>query len=108
MMSTSIIGRKLLYRLVLFQMPDVISDAISEASLNLPPMEEVMDDDDLVYGVNDPMLSSPPTLPGDALLTSPSHPSSGDPLLCEQRLPTPTPSSHIDHDGDTLDIDMIA
>nr|CAH7721771.1 unnamed protein product [Callosobruchus chinensis] len=99
------------------KMPDVISDAISDASLNLSTMEEVMDDDELVYGVNgagDPMLSSPHALPGDALLSSPSpcpspaHPASGDPLLCQQRLPTPTPTSHIDHDGDTLDMDMIA
>ncbi|XP_057661799.1 transcription factor EC isoform X1 [Diorhabda carinulata] len=91
------------------KMPDVISDALSEASLNLSAMEEGMDDDDLVYGVNgDPMLSSPHALQADALLASPAHPSSGDPLLCEQRLPTPTPTSHIDQDVDTLDMDMIA
>ncbi|CAH2007899.1 unnamed protein product [Acanthoscelides obtectus] len=108
------------------KMPDVISDALSDAisdgSLNLSTMEEVMDDDELVYGVNgagDPMLSSPHTLPGDALpgdvllsspspCPSPARPATGDPLLCEQRLPTPTPTSHIDHDGDTLDMDMIA
>ncbi|KAJ8950339.1 hypothetical protein NQ318_021199 [Aromia moschata] len=98
------------------KMPDVISDAISDASLNLSAMEEGMDDDDLVYGVNgDPMLSSPHALPGDTLLASPAHPGAGDPLLCEQRLPTPIPTSHIDHendaldiDGNTLDMDMIA
>lgn len=91
------------------KMPDVISDALSEASLNLSAMEEGMDDDDLVYGVNgDPMLSSPNALHTDALLASPAHPGSGDPLLCEQRLPTPTPTSHIDQDVDTLDMDMIA
>ncbi|KAJ8918759.1 hypothetical protein NQ315_015079 [Exocentrus adspersus] len=91
------------------KMPDVISDAISDASLNLSGMEEGMDDDDLVYGVNgDPMLSSPHALTSEALLSSPAHSGSVDPLLCEQRLPTPTPSSHIDHEGDTLDIDMIA
>ncbi|XP_049821556.1 transcription factor EC isoform X2 [Aethina tumida] len=87
------------------KMPDVISDA----TLSLSAMEEGMDDDDLVYGVNgDPMLSSPNALPTEHLLASPAHPGSSDPLLCE-RLPTPTPTSHIDHvDGDTLDIDMIA
>ncbi|XP_018578937.1 transcription factor EC [Anoplophora glabripennis] len=91
------------------KMPDVISDAISDASLSLSAMEEGMDDDDLVYGVNgDPMLSSPHALTGDTLLASPAHPGSGDILLCEPRLPTPTPTSHIDHEGDTLDIDMIA
>lgn len=90
-------------------MPDVISDAISDASLSLSAMEEGMEDDDLVYGVNgDPMLSSPHALTGDTLLASPAHPGCGDPLLCEPRLPTPTPTSHIDHEGDTLDIDMIA
>lgn len=90
-------------------MPDVISDAISDASLSLSAMEEGMDDDDLVYGVNgDPMLSSPHALHPEALLASPAHPNSRDPLLCEQRLPTPTPTSHIDHEGDTLDMDMIA
>lgn len=82
-------------------MPDVIT----EATLSLSAMEE---DDDLVYGNSDPMLSSPTALPGDNLLTSP-HRSTADPLLCEQRLPTPTPTSHIDKlDGDTLDMDMIA
>ncbi|CAH0562410.1 unnamed protein product [Brassicogethes aeneus] len=96
------------------KMPDVISDA----TLSLSAMEEGMDDDDLVYSVNggDPMLSSPNTIPGDHLLASPSRhhasssSSSSDPLLCEPRLPTPTPTSHMtDHvDGDTLDIDMIA
>ncbi|CAG9855404.1 unnamed protein product [Phyllotreta striolata] len=86
------------------KMPDVISD-----SLNLSAMDEGMDDDDLVYGVNgDPMLSSPHSLHTDTLLASPGHPGSGDPLLCEQRLPTPTPSSHIDQDVDSLDMDMIA
>ncbi|KAG5872278.1 hypothetical protein JTB14_034452 [Gonioctena quinquepunctata] len=90
-------------------MPDVISDALSDASLSLSAMEETMDDDDLVYGVNgDPMLSSPNALQTDVLLASPAHHVSGDPLMCEQRLPTPTPSSHIDQDVDTLDIDMIA
>ncbi|KAJ8952541.1 hypothetical protein NQ314_007510 [Rhamnusium bicolor] len=87
------------------KMPDVISDAISDLSLSLSVMDEGMDDDDLVYGVNgDPMLSSPHTIPGDTLLAS------GDPLLCEQRLQTPTPTSHIDidHEEDNLDIDMIA
>lgn len=86
-------------------MPDVISDA----TLSLATMEEGMDDDELVYGVNgDPMLSSPHAIQTDALLDSPSaHNCTTDPLLCEQRLPTPT--SHIEHvDGDTLDIDMIA
>ncbi|CAG9816951.1 unnamed protein product [Phaedon cochleariae] len=89
-------------------MPDVISDALSEASLNLSAMEDGMDDDDL-YGVNgDPMLSSPHALRPDALLASAARsPASADPLLCE-RLSTPTPSSHIDHEVDSLDIDMIA
>ncbi|XP_060537287.1 transcription factor EC [Cylas formicarius] len=94
------------------QMPDVITDA----TLGLPvAMEEGMDDDDLVYGgVNsDPMLSSQHPLPGENFLvrtSSPVHPGSGDPLLCEDRIPTPVPTSHIDQvDGsDTLDIDMIA
>nr|XP_023015686.1 transcription factor EC-like isoform X2 [Leptinotarsa decemlineata] len=90
-------------------MPDVISDALSDASLSLSAMEEAMDDDDLVYGVNgDPMLSSPNALQTDVLLTSSTQHSSGDPLLYEQRLPTPTPSSHIEQDVDTLDMDMIA
>lgn len=93
-------------------MPDVISDAlsdaISDASLSLSAMEEGMDDDDL-YGVNgDPMLSSPNALNPEALLASPAHPGTRDPLLCEQRLPTPIPTSHIDQEGDTLDMDMIA
>lgn len=89
-------------------MPDVISDALSDASLSLSAMEEGMDDDDL-YGVNgDPMLSSPNAIHPDTLLSSPTHSGTRDPLLCEQRLPTPTPTSHIDHDGDTLDMDMIA
>lgn len=88
-------------------MPDVISDA----TLSLATMEEGMDgmdDDELVYGVNgDPMLSSPHAIQTDALLDSPAHNCTTDPLLCEQRLPTPT--SHIEQvDGDTLDIDMIA
>ncbi|XP_050314480.1 transcription factor EC isoform X2 [Anthonomus grandis grandis] len=90
------------------KMPDVISDA----TLSLAAaMEEGMDDDDLVYSVNsDPMLSSPNALNGDAFLVrnvSPV-PRSGDPLLSEERIPTPTPTSHIDDTGDTLDIDMIA
>lgn len=93
-------------------MPDVISDAlsdaISDASLSLSAMEEGMDDDDL-YGVNgDPMLSSPHALHPDTLLASPTHSGTRDPLLCEQRLPTPIPTSHIDHEGDTLDMEMIA
>jgi len=90
-------------------MPDVISDATLSLSA---AMEEGMDDDDLVYGVNgDPMLSSPNALTGDTFLVrnvSPVHPRSGDPLLSEERIPTPTPTSHIDDGGDTLDIDMIA
>ncbi|KAF7267518.1 hypothetical protein GWI33_019259 [Rhynchophorus ferrugineus] len=93
------------------KMPDVISDT----NLNLSAaMEEGMDDDDLVYGVNgDPMLSSPHALNTDNFLVrnvSPVHSGSGDPLLSEERIPTPTPTSHIDQvDGnDTLDIDMIA
>lgn len=90
-------------------MPDVISDAISDAlsdaSLSLSAMEEGMDDDDL-YGVNgDPMLSSPHALHPETLLASPTHSGTRDPLLCE-RLPTPT--SHIDQECDTLDMDMIA
>ncbi|EFA11511.1 microphthalmia-associated transcription factor isoform X1 [Tribolium castaneum] len=80
---------------VAFQMPDVINDA----ALSMSTMEELMDDDEPVNG--DPMLSSPNDLSGEQLLTSPA--------LCEPRLPTPTPTSHIEHvDGDTLDIDMIA
>jgi hypothetical protein len=86
---------------VAFQMPDVITDA----TLSLSAMEELMDDDEPVNG--DPMLSSPNDLSGEQLLTSPAHPGHPDGLLCEPRLPTPT--SHIEHvDGDTLDIDMIA
>ncbi|XP_063928219.1 transcription factor EC isoform X2 [Zophobas morio] len=82
------------------KMPDVITDA----TLSLSAMEELMDDDEPVNG--DPMLSSPNDLSGEQLLTSPTHPGQ-DSLLCEPRLPTPT--SHIEHvDGDTLDIDMIA
>ncbi|XP_017769301.1 PREDICTED: microphthalmia-associated transcription factor isoform X2 [Nicrophorus vespilloides] len=84
-----------------FQMPDVITDA----TLSLSAMEELMDDDEPVNG--DPMLSSPHALHTDHLLASPSHQVNVDSLLCEPRLPTPT--SHIDPvDGDTLDIDMIA
>ncbi|RZC32019.1 microphthalmia-associated transcription factor [Asbolus verrucosus] len=83
------------------KMPDVITDA----TLSLSAMEELMDDDEPVNG--DPMLSSPNDLSGEQLLTSPTHPGHADSLLCEPRLPTPT--SHIEHvDGDTLDIDMIA
>ncbi|CAH1377656.1 hypothetical protein MTP99_019051 [Tenebrio molitor] len=83
------------------KMPDVITDA----TLSLSAMEELMDDDEPVNG--DPMLSSPNDLSGEQLLTSPAHPGHPDGLLCEPRLPTPT--SHIEHvDGDTLDIDMIA
>lgn len=93
-------------------MPDVISDAISDAlsdgSLSLSAMEEGMDDDDL-YGVNsDPMLSSPTALHPETLLPSPTHSGTRDPLLCDQRLPTPTPTSHIDQECDTLDMEMIA
>lgn len=92
-------------------MPDVISDATLSLSA---AMDEGMDDDDLVYNVNgDPMLSSPNALTGDTFLVrdvSPVHPGSCDPLLSEERIPTPTPTSHIDQmdGGDTLDIDMIA
>lgn len=93
------------------KMPDVISDANLSLSA---AMEEGMDDDDLVYGVNgDPMLSSPNALNTDSFLVrgvSPVHRTTGDPLLSEERIPTPTPTSHIDQvdGGDTLDIDMIA
>lgn len=86
-------------------MPDVITDA----TLSLSTMDELMDDDEPVNGVNgDPMLSSPNALHCDSLLSSPEHSStSTDQLHLEPRLPTPT--SHIDPvDGDTLDIDMIA
>ncbi|XP_066259099.1 transcription factor EC [Euwallacea similis] len=91
------------------KMPDVISDATLSLSA---AMEEGMDDDDLVYSVNgDPMLSSPNALTRDTFLVrnaSPVHHRSSDPLLSEERIPTPTPTSHIDDGGDTLDIDMIA
>lgn len=81
-------------------MPDVISDA----TLSLTAMEELMDDDEPVNG--DPMLSSPHDLTGEQLLASPAPSGHGD-LLGDNRLPTPT--SHIEQvDGDTLDIDMIA
>lgn len=85
-------------------MPDVITDA----TLCMSAMQELMDDDEPVSAVNgDPMLSSPHTLPCDPLLSSPSHPEHVDSMLCEPRLPSPT--SHIEPvDGDTLDIDMIA
>lgn len=87
-------------------MPDIIS----EATLSIAAMDELMDDDEQpVNGVHgDPMLASPQALPGDALLASPSHPVHAcDPLMMEPRLPTPT--SHIDPvDGDRLDIEMIA
>ncbi|ENN74256.1 hypothetical protein HUJ04_012653 [Dendroctonus ponderosae] len=91
------------------KMPDVISDA----TLSLTAaMEEAMDDDDLVYSVNgDPMLSSPNALTRDTFLVrnvSPVHHRSGDPLLSEERIPSPTPTSHMDEGGDTLNIDMIA
>lgn len=85
-------------------MPDVITDA----TLSMSCMEELMDDDEPVNSVHgDPMLSSPHSLHTDPLLSSPAHTSPvSDALLCEPRLP---PSSHIDPvDGDTLDIDMIA
>lgn len=85
-------------------MPDVITDA----TLCMSAMQELMDDDEPVNTVNgDPMLSSPHALPCDPLLSSPSHPEHMDSMLCEPRLPSPT--SHIDPvEGDTLDIDMIA
>lgn len=86
-------------------MPDVVTDA----TLSISAMEELMDDDEPVSRVNgDPMLSSPHALAGDPLLSSPAHPGAvGDPMLCEPRLPSPT--SHIDPvDGETLDMDMIA
>uniref|UniRef100_A0A6P7GR02 Uncharacterized protein LOC114339738 n=1 Tax=Diabrotica virgifera virgifera TaxID=50390 RepID=A0A6P7GR02_DIAVI len=90
------------------KIPDVLSDTLSEASLNLTTMEEGIDDDELVYGVNgDPMLSSPHALQTDALLVSPG-PASRDPMVGGQRLPTPTPTSHIEEDVDTLDMEMIA
>ncbi|KRT84903.1 HLH domain containing protein [Oryctes borbonicus] len=89
------------------KMPDVITDATLSLTTT---MDELMDDDDHpVNGVNgDPMLSSPHALHCDPLLSSPDHPGSvTDPILLEQRLPTPT--SHIEPvDGDTLDMDMIA
>ncbi|KAK4871737.1 hypothetical protein RN001_015861 [Aquatica leii] len=87
------------------KMPDVISDA----TLSISAMEELMDDEEPVNRVNgDPMLSSPHALTSDPLLSSPAHPSSViDPMLCDPRLPSPI--DHIDSvDGDTLDIDMIA
>nr|XP_022915150.1 transcription factor EB [Onthophagus taurus] len=88
------------------KMPDVITDA----TLGLSGMDELMDDDDHpVNGVNgDPMLSSPHPLHCDPLLSSPDRGGAvSDSILLEPRLPTPT--SHIDPvDGDTLDIDMIA
>ncbi|CAH1121070.1 unnamed protein product [Ceutorhynchus assimilis] len=91
------------------KMPDVISDATLSLSA---AMEEGMDDDDLVYNVNgDPMLSSPNALTADAFLirnVSPVHSGPTDSLFSEDRIPTPTPTSHIDDGGDTLDIDMIA
>ncbi|KAL1492376.1 hypothetical protein ABEB36_010631 [Hypothenemus hampei] len=91
------------------KLPDVITDTPLSLSA---AMEEGMEDDDLVYSVNgDPMLSSPNALTGDTFLmrnVSPVHHRSADPLLSEERIPTPTPSSHIDDGGDTLDIDMIA
>lgn len=86
-------------------MPDVVTDA----TLSISAMEELMDDDEPVNRVNgDPMLSSPHALTGDSLLSSPAHPDpTGDPMMCEQRLPSPT--SHIDPvDCETLDMDMIA
>ncbi|XP_072402685.1 uncharacterized protein Mitf isoform X1 [Diabrotica undecimpunctata] len=90
------------------KMPDVLSDTLSETSLNLTTMEEGIDDDELVYGVNgDPMLSSPHALQSEALLVSPG-PASRDPMVGGQRLPTPTPTSHIEEDVDTLDMEMIA
>lgn len=86
-------------------MPDVITDA----TLCMSAMQELMDDDEPVSGMTrDPMLSSPHSLPCDPLLSSPTHPEHVDPMLCEPRLPSPT--SHIEPgvDTDTLDIDMIA
>ncbi|XP_044764853.1 transcription factor EC isoform X2 [Coccinella septempunctata] len=83
------------------KMPDIIT----EATLSLQTMNDLMDDDESVNGVNnDPMLSEP------LLASSPAHPGHSDNLLCEPCEPRlPTPCSHMDPvEGDTLDIDMIA
>lgn len=84
-----------------FQMPDVVT----EAALNMSAIDNIMDDDDPVNG--DPMLSSHHH--HDPLLSSPSHHSQSDPMICEPRLHSPTCSHHnIDSvDTDSLDIDMM-
>ncbi|KAF5284467.1 hypothetical protein FQA39_LY17042 [Lamprigera yunnana] len=95
------INRRLQLRI---QMPDVISDA----TLSISTMEELMDDEEPTSKVNgDPMLSSLHAIAGDPLVSSPSHPTSlMDTMLCDPRLPSPI--DHIDPaDGDTLDMDMI-
>ncbi|KAK9889174.1 hypothetical protein WA026_004455 [Henosepilachna vigintioctopunctata] len=83
------------------KMPDIIS----EATLSLQNMNDLMDDDESASAVNnDPMLSEP------LLASSPAHPGHPESLICDPCEPRlPTPCSHMDAvEGDTLDIDMIA
>lgn len=86
-------------------MPDVVT----EATLSISAMENIMDDDDPCNG--DPMLSSPHHIKNDPLLSSPSHHSQGDPMLCEPRMVSPSCSHHnidsVDTDSLVGDIDMM-